>query len=258
MKNIITAMACLLAIHLNAQTTLLHRKIKPLMDRTNSNGELYGPNDIFVHRTTSYFHLINGVSNSLMNIDYNKSYGLSSLTKIVFNRSNYISPVLGVGLNYLNLNIKQNDTQPLSGGMSHQRQEIRQWALPIGFLLRWNWQSRGYGLGVFSELGVSGQWNFSNVLFQKDRNDQIAQMGASQSKTYLNNLKYVNRYQQCLEGRIGFGIFAIAAKYRISEFFKASDAINGGKALPNFGKWSIGIEINGWNRKKSKPKEDEI
>jgi hypothetical protein len=57
---------------------------------------------------------------------------------------------------------------------------------------------------------------------------------------------------------VGFGIFAIAAKYRVSDFFKAHSAINNGVVLPNIGKWSIGIEVNGWNRKKSKPNEDEI
>ena len=258
MKNIMTIWVCLIAMSLNAQSTLLHRKVKPLMKRNETNGNLFGPNDIFVHRTTSYSHLLSEGSNAVMNIDYNKSYGVSSVTKIVFNRSNYISPVLSAGVSYLNLNIKQNETQPLSGGMSHQRQEIRQWALPIGFLIRWNWQSRGFGPGMYTELGASGQWNFSNVLFQKDKNDQISELGATQSKTYLNHLKYVNRYQQNLEGRVGFGIFAIAAKYRVSDFFKAHSTINNGVVLPNIGKWSIGIEVNGWNRKKSKPNEDEI
>ena len=241
----------------SSQTTLIHRKMKTLLQRNETSGNLFGERDLFFHRSTAVGGFVIQPKSGDFNMKYSDSYFVHSGGRVVFNRSRRVSPVLSYGANFCQMAIVQNDKQPLGFGIQHQKQQIRQWSFPVGFALRYNWYTRGYGPGLFTELGGFGYWNFVNQLFEQDKTSEGADFASSKQRTYYDRPSFLQKMGYGLEGRIGMGHVSVCLKYRSSKLFKQVSSINGGVALPELSPWQVGIEFNSWNRRKVNNDEDE-
>jgi hypothetical protein len=257
MRYLFVVFALIFASIGTGQTTLLHRKMKPLLLRNISNGDLFGKRDIFVHRSFAVGGFVPEGNNKALAMKYADSYFVKSSVHLVFNRSQWVSPVVSYGLQYNQMAIAQNELQPLSFGKVHSKQQIRQWSCPVGFAFRYNWHTRGFGPGIFSEVGAFLNWNFVNQLFELDKTTEGENVMASKKRSYYDRPSFLQKSGYGLEGRIGMGHVSLCLKYRTSHMFKAVSDINGGAVLPDFTPWQVGIEINTWNRKKVKEDENE-
>jgi hypothetical protein len=257
MKLLIVILAIVSSSLSMGQVTLLHRKMRPLLQRNISNGELFGKRDIFVHRSFSMGGFVPRNIDDEFKMKYSDSYFFNSSVRMVFNRSQWISPVINYGIHYNQMAVAQNETQPLGFGKIHSKQQFRQWSFPIGFAFRYNWHSRGFGPGIFTEFGAFLQWNFVNQLFEMDKNAEGEDIISGKKRSYYSNPSFLQRTGYGLEGRIGMGHLSLCLKYRTSQMFKSVSNINGGDVLPEMPPLQVGIEINTWNRKKVNENENE-
>ncbi len=250
MKILIVILAVLVSTFSRGQVTLLHRRMKPLLERNGTNGNLFGKRDIFVHRSFSVGGFVPRNINDEFKMKYADSYFFNSSVRMVFNRSQWISPVISYGVHYNQMAIAQSETQPLGFGKVLSKQQIRQWSCPVGFAFRYNWHSRGFGPGLFTELGGFLQWNFVNQFFEMEKSAEGEDVLSGKKRSYYDNPSFLQRTGFGLEGRVGMGHVSLCMKYRSNHLFKTVSNVNGGVLLPDLAPLQVGIEINTWNRKK--------
>ena len=78
-------------------------------------------------------------------------------------------------------------------------------------------KKQGYTL----DLGVYGEWNFANrhIIWTKAAEQDLYDLDSKKQKTVNKGLKYMNRWEYGLSGRIGIKNFAIYGNYRMSSLF---------------------------------------
>ena len=158
---------------------------------------------------------------------------------------------LGFGFGYFfsfqNFNIKQDTAQNLmSLGFEHDRQLLRQFRFDLTPKIRLRYGKSGNSLGKYVDLGgyAGVTFGYSEYLFNKV--DPALNRGAAISEVTNGRLKYLNRWEYGLQGRLGFNRFYIFGTYRMSDMFVAHEGINQNKALPDLPRLQVGIGLSSW------------
>ena len=78
-----------------------------------------------------------------------------------------------------------------------------------------------------------------------EREDPASQSMGSGSQEYrFKQLNYVSRFQNNLSCRIGMNKFALFARYRMSDLWKASNDVNNGRTFDELSRLIIGLDLS--------------
>ncbi len=238
------------------QNILLHRRVPSVIQRNEEDsGEKISP---FNARTLCVLTYLPIGQDDYFYATSGSSLNIQTENRVVFKQNRPIALGYSTGIKWNMLNIAQNNQQPLSGGVVHQSQVLQQFAVPLGFFVRWKLSNKGGRIGTFVDLGCNGFWNFSNILAQSDSPDPTVNLGARRVNSTFTRLTYIRKWGYEYELRVGRGLWAAHVIYRANHLFKASPFINNGAQLPDLAKWQVGVNINFWKFKKTKKDEDEI
>ncbi len=129
---------------------------------------------------------------------------------------------LGVDVSYLYMvyDIKQNTEKLIPDNIEHKTEKFRLNTLYGDVFFRFNFGRRGNIVGKFLDLGVYGDWGFSNKHLTIDKVDfGNLPNGYKEVKMVHRNLSYFNDLNYGLVSRIGFNRYVVFATYRVSDFF---------------------------------------
>lgn len=148
---------------------------------------------------------------------------------------------LDLSYTYNRYRIKQSDSNIFPDQVRHKKEVFANNTFELGYYNRFNFQRRGDHIGKYLDLGVWGNWVFDSKHVFKDKFDEPF-LGASNSKTILRNLDYVNNLNWGINARFGLNSFVFYANYRISDLLKSP--FNTDDISLDPGRLAVGLEIS--------------
>ncbi|HRS53971.1 MAG TPA: hypothetical protein P5250_04625 [Bacteroidales bacterium] len=177
----------------------------------------FGPNlKNFIHFYLGYGFIVGKNSQSNNNIIYGKSNVFEIGVRYKYKLSNYYSIGSTLSYNTFSYCIKQDSNKIIPNNKIHQKETLIAYTLSYSFYNRFNYGKRGNYIGNFIDLGINGEWCFTNRHFFKDN------LGSGIiAKTSIKGLRFYEPFYYNLYGNIGFNRIVLTCKYRMSNMFKS-------------------------------------
>ncbi|TGE24543.1 hypothetical protein E5K00_04845 [Hymenobacter aquaticus] len=146
---------------------------------------------------------------------------------------------LGLDVRYARVvyHLAQEAQKTVPNTTQHQREYL---ALPQAQLegfVRLNYGRRGNVIGRYVDVGGWGGWVIGTTHFYEDEPAN----GAKRVSVTEHGLGYLRRWSYGAGLRLGSSRYALNARYRLSDVFRAS----AGAAFPELPRWVLGLEL-GW------------
>jgi len=152
----------------------------------------------------------------------------------------------GFGLSYMNENyhLKQDSANLLTGATSYDKLDFQLDKFGFEPFVRVIFNKPNGTKGTYLDLGGQINWVFGRRMYLYDKVDPLKNAGAKIIESTARRLDYVNQWDAFGTARINFNWFAISAKYRVTDMFKASKSVNNNVTLPQLSPLQIGIELS--------------
>lgn len=228
------ALLCLMVGQVMAQDVLLTQDVEK-----DTIVEDWGPNRKAFDYTYLHFGFIVGDGDSAgietrLGHSYEWGFGWRHKTRI----NNLYSIGYGFAVTNRVYNIKQDSGKVFPNTVLHEKERFSNWNLNVQLYNRFNIGRRGNVVGNYIDLGVYGEWAFSNrhKVYNDLGSNNSANAGAE--KTVYRDLDYPSPIKYGVEGRIGFGKLVFYGRYRISDLFQSDF-----KQYPDPSRIVAGIEM---------------
>ena len=214
-------------------------------DQSRLNLKQKGPNTNYFQEGYLAYGLIPslGETDSAQTVFGSFMFAYGTRGTVKFNR--LLSGVWGLEYNRKSYRIKQDSLMNLfSLGQEHKQE-------------RFTWNNFRLSAGMRFQLGKTGNARGNFLMLMADleygawvnkfieRKDPASQLMGSGSQEYrFKQLNYVSRFQSNLSCRIGMNKFALFARYRMSDLWKASEDVNNGRAFDEFSRLIIGLDLS--------------
>lgn len=208
---IILSLLFLISANIKSQEVVLEENV--LKDSIKSN---YGRNlKHFAHFYLGYGFVIGETNNNkgevLQGKNNNFEFGLRYKYKI----SNFYSLGSGVSYNIYSYSIKQSTENIMPDRLLHNTETLRAYTLSLNVYNRFNYGRRGNFIGKFVDIGIYGDWCFTNRHLYKDK------LGSGiTSRTAVSGLRFYEPFYYGVYGNIGFNRVVLTCKYRMTDIFK--------------------------------------
>lgn len=152
----------------------------------------------------------------------------------------------GFGISYMNENyhLKQDSANLLTGATSYDKLDFQLDKFGFEPFVRIIFSSPNGKNGTYLDLGGQINWAMGRRMYIYDKVDPATNAGAKIIESTARRLDYINAYDAFGTARLNFNWFAISAKYRVTDMFKASKSVNNNVALPQLSPLQVGIELS--------------
>jgi len=194
-----------------AQEVLIEQNV--LNDTVKDN---FGPNlENFLHFFVGYGFVVGQPSRDGANIIPGKSRTYEIGSRYKYKVSNFYA--IGSSFSFISYAyaIKQDDNKVFPDARIHRSEYITSYCLSYGVYNRFNFGKRGNHIGKFVDVGVNGDWCFSNRhLYRDDLGSGIV------AKTVVKGQRYFEPFTYGIYANVGFNRLVLTCRYRISDIFK--------------------------------------
>ena len=135
---------------------------------------------------------------------------------------------------YLRYELAQEAGKLLPAPTLHQRESLVLHQLTTEVALRFNYGRRGNAVGSYLDLLAGGSWAAGT----RHNTEDAPAPGIGAVETIESGLPYLRRFGGSAGGRLGFGRYALAARYRLSPAVASRYA-----AWPELPRWVVGFEV---------------
>ena len=227
MKKIFTFLLLLLSLGAFSQEILLEQNVKSDTIRPTR-----GPN------LKNYYHVYLGLGFPVYTneaVNYTKpgtsltfDFGVRYKRRI----TNFLAVGLDLGMNATAFKVKQDQGKTVPDTIINDSEKFRISTTMSSAFVRINVGRRGNYIGNYLDLGAFGCWNMVKKHITANKDSQ-----GEKVKVETSRLKYVENFSYGVLARIGTNRYALTARYRMSDIFKAS------YALPELPRLTVGFEL---------------
>jgi hypothetical protein len=152
----------------------------------------------------------------------------------------------GFGISYMNENyhLKQDSANLLTGATDIDKLDFQLDKFGLEPFVRIIFSKPNGKNGTYLDLGGQINWVFGRRMYSYDKVDPLTNAGAKIIESTARRLDYINAYDAFGTARLNFNWFAISAKYRVTDMFKASKSVNNNVVLPQLSPLQVGIELS--------------